>query len=317
VRVFIAGGTGVIGTRLIPALVARGYEVTATTRTANKVEHLRRLGAAPVVLDGLDARAVGEAVGRAQPEAIIHQMTALGGRPDVRRFDRWFAVTNQLRTVATRHLLSAAKASGVARFVAQSFTGWPNARVGGPIKTEDDPLDDDPAPAQRESLAAIRFLEEAVTSAPPVGIALRYGALYGPHAFDAMVDLVRKRMMPIIGDGAGMTSWVHIDDAAMATVAALESGPRGIYNIVDDEPAAVCEWLPHLAAVVGARPPMRVPTWLGRLLAGEVAVRMMTEVRGSSNAKARRDFDWKPIWPTWRDGFRYGLDHSTGDPRQS
>jgi nucleoside-diphosphate-sugar epimerase len=234
-------------------------------------------------------------------------MTALGGPPDFRHFDRWFAATNALRTEGTAHLLTAARASGVGRFVAQSFTGWTNARTGGPVKTEADPLDPDPAKAQRESLAAIRFLERAVTEAPLVGIALRYGSFYGPGASEALVEQVRQRRLPIIGAGAGVWSWVHVDDAATATVAALERGERGVYNVVDDEPARVSDWLPYLAEAVGAKPPLRVPVWLGRLLAGEVAVRSMTEWRGASNEKAGRELGWRPAWGSWREGFRDGL----------
>jgi 2-alkyl-3-oxoalkanoate reductase len=306
-RVFVAGATGAIGTRLVPQLVARGHEVTATTRNAAKADRLRALGAKPAVVDGLDASAVGEAVARAEPDAIVHQMSALAGTPDMRRFDRWFHTTNELRTKGTEHLLAAARAAGVERFVIQSYTGWTNARTGGPVKTEDDPLDPDPAPNQRESMAAIRFLERAVTEADLEGIVLRYGSFYGPGASEPLADLVRKRKFPIVGDGAGVWSWIHVDDAAAATVAALERGGRGTYNVVDDDPAPVAEWLPYLADVVGAKPPMRVPVWLGRLAAGEVGVRMMTQARGASNEKAKRELGWRPGWTSWREGFRAGL----------
>jgi 2-alkyl-3-oxoalkanoate reductase len=303
-RVFLAGATGAIGRRLVPQLVDRGHSVVATTRTQDKVELLRALGAEPVVVDGLDAAGVGEAVARAEPDAIVHQMTALAGTPNLKHFDKWFAVTNELRTQGTKHLLAAADASGVERFVAQSFTGWNNARDDGPIKTEDDPLDDHPAAEQTQSLAAIRFLEEAVLSAPLEGIVLRYGSFYGPGASESLVEMVRKRKLPVIGAGTGVWSWIHLDDAAAATVAALEHGTRGIYNVVDDEPAPVADWLPYLADVVGAKPPRRVPVWLGRLAAGEVGVSMMTQIRGSSNAKARRELRWQPAWRSWREGFR-------------
>lgn len=309
-RVFLAGATGAIGSPLLRQLLERGHDVTAMTRSANKVDGLRRLGATPVVVDGFDAGAVGEAVARAEPDAIIHQMTAISPVPDLRHFDRWFAPTNQLRTKGTKHLLAAANAAGVGRFIAQSYTGWTNARQGGPVKTETDPLDPRPAKAQTESLAAIRFLERAVLDAPLVGIVLRYGNFYGPGVSDALVELVRKRMFPIVGDGAGVWSWIHIDDAAAATVAALEHGERGIYNIVDDEPARAAEWLPYLADAVGAKRPWRVPAWLGRMLAGEVPVRWMTEGRGASNQKARRELDWRPAWRSWRDGFRDGIGES-------
>jgi nucleoside-diphosphate-sugar epimerase len=303
-RVFVAGASGAIGKRLVPQLVAAGHEVTATTRSGGKLEALRALGADAVAVDGLDAAAVGEAVARAEPDAIIHQMTALSGRPDLRRFDRWFAATNDLRRRGTENLLAAAEATGVGRFLAQSFTGWNNARTGSAVKREDDPLDPSPAKAQRESLAAIRFLERAVLEAPLEGIVLRYGSLYGPGASEELVELVRKRRFPVVGDGAGVWSWVHVDDAASATVAALERGRRGVYQVVDDDPAPVAEWLPFLAQAAGAKPPRRVPAWLGRLAAGEAAVQWITTGRGASNAKAKRELGWRPARPSWRDGFR-------------
>lgn len=306
-KVFVAGAAGAIGKRLVPKLVERGHDVTATSRQPGKLDDLRALGARPVVMDGLDPAAISEAVGQAEPDAIVHQMTALSGTADLRRFDRWFATTNELRTKGTEYLLEAARAAGVKRFIAQSYTGWSNERTGGPVKSEADPLDPEPAKAQRNALAAIRFLDRVVPEAPLVGIVLRYGNFYGPGASEDLVELVRKRRFPIIGDGAGVWSWIHIDDAAGATAAALERGDSGAYNVVDDEPAPVSEWLPHLAEAVGAKPPMRVPKWLGRLAAGEVAVRWMTEGRGSSNEKAKRELDWEPAWPSWRDGFERAL----------
>jgi nucleoside-diphosphate-sugar epimerase len=306
-RVFVAGASGAIGRRLVPALVAHGHQVTATTRTPQKVERLHALGAEPVIVDGLDAVRVGEAVARAEPDAIVHQMTALTGIADLKHFDRVFATTNELRTKGTDHLLAAATASGVERVVVQSYTSWPNIREGGAIKTEHDPLDPTPPAEQAESLAAIRHLEDAVLAAPLQGIALRYGSFYGPGELDPIVDMVRKRKLPIIGDGAGIWSWVHLDDAAAATVAALESDARGVYNVVDDEPAPVSQWLPYLAELIGAKPPRHVPVWLGRLAGGEVGVSMMTQIRGSSNAKAKRELGWQPSWPSWRDGFRAAL----------
>jgi nucleoside-diphosphate-sugar epimerase len=304
-HVFVAGGTGVIGGRLIPHLRAAGHRVTATTGRSAKLPQLERLGAHGVVMDGLDAAAVGAAVAAAEPDAIVHQMTALAGKMDPKHFDRWFALTNRLRTEGTRHLLTAAEVCGVRHVVAQSYTGWPNIRSGGMIKTEDDPLDPDPPKAQRESLAAIRYVEETVLKAN--GTVLRYGGLYGPGASDGLVAMVRQRQFPIVGSGAGMMSLVHIDDAASATVLALEKGARGVFNIVDNEPAPVSTVLPYLAECVGAKPPLRIPAWLGRLAAGEVAVSMMTQVRGSSNARARRELGWEPRWPSWRQGFRNGL----------
>jgi nucleoside-diphosphate-sugar epimerase len=307
-RVFVAGAGGAVGKRLVPMLVARGHQVTGTTSRAESVETIRRLGAEPVVVDGLDAVGIGEAVARAEPDAIIHEMTALSGSPDFRHFDRWFALTNRLRTEGTSNLLAAAKATGVQRFVAQSFTGWSNSREGSWVKTEDDPLDPHPLKAQTETLAAIKFLERAVLEAPLDGIVVRYGGLYGPGSSETLVEILNRRMFPVIGNGAGMVSSTHIDDAAGGTLAALERGRRGIYNIVDDEPTPSREFIPAIAKAVGARPPLHVPAWLGRLVAGEVAVTMMTEGRGSSNAKAKRELGWQPRWPSWRDGFRDGLD---------
>lgn len=306
-RVFVAGAGGAIGTRLVPRLVARGHQVTASTRSGAKVDLLRALGAEPVMVDGLDAAAVRGAVTLAEPDVIVHQMTALAGKPNLRKFDTWFAVTNKLRTAGTGHLLAAAKAAGVGRFVAQSYTGWSNIREGGLVKTEDDPFDPHPAKAQTESMAGLRFLDRAVLAAPLGGIVLRYGNFYGPGASEEVIELIRKRRLPIIGDGAGVWSWIHLDDAAEATVAAVEHGTTGSYNIVDDEPAPVSAWLPYLAEAVGAKPPLRVPVWLGRLAAGEVPVRWMTQARGASNEKATRELGWRPTWTTWRDGFRHGL----------
>ena len=306
-RVLVAGATGAIGVPLVRQLVARGHAVIATTRRPDRAERLRGLGATVTTMDGLDAASVGEAVARAEPDAIIHQMTALSGRPDMRHFDRWFAATNALRTTGTRNLLAAAQAAGVRRLIAQSYAGWNIDRRGRGPATESEPLDAHPAPAQRETLAAIQYLERAVTEAPLTGIALRYGSFYGPGASDAYVDMVRKRMLPIIGSGGGVWSWIHIDDAASATVAALERGEPGIYHVADDAPAPVAEWLPYLARSIGAKVPLHLPAWLGRLVAGEVVVRMMTDVRGVSNEKAKWMLDWRPRWTSWRDGFRHAL----------
>jgi nucleoside-diphosphate-sugar epimerase len=311
-RVFVAGATGAIGRRLIPQLVARGHQVTASTRGPAKLDDLRALGANPVVVDGLDAVAVGEAVARAHPDAIVHQMTALAGKPDLRNFDKWFAMTNRLRTTGTEHLLAAAQAAGVEKFVAQSYTGWSNIREGGPVKTENEPFDPHPAKNQVESIAGLQFLDREVPAAPLEGIVLRYGNFYGPGASESLVEMIRKRRLPIIGSGAGVWSWIHLDDAAAATVAAVEHGRRGIYNVVDDEPAPVSVWLPDVAQAVGAKPPLRLPVWVGRLAAGEVTVRWMTQARGASNEKARRELGWRPTWSTWRDGFRHGLTSHDG-----
>ncbi len=304
-RVFVAGATGVIGQRLVPRLVAAGHQVVATTRSPAKADRLRALGAEPAVLDGLDAMAVGEAIGRAGPEVVIHEMTQVGSISNLRRFDRVFAVTNQLRTQGTDNLVAAATAAGARRIIAASFSGWTNSRTGGPVKTETDPLDAEPPGAQRETAAAIRYLETTVTEASPAeGIVLRYGSFYGPGASDELFGLVRKRKMPVAGEGAGIWSFIHVDDAAAATVAALDHGSRGVYNIVDDEPAKVADWLPYLASVLGAKPPMHVPVWLARMMAGEVGVSMLTQIRGSSNAKAKAELDWVPARASWRQGFR-------------
>ena len=299
-RVFVAGAAGAIGTRLVPRLVERGHEVVGTTRSNGGFERLRSLGAEPVALDLFDARAVREAVLAARPDAIVHQATALRGLADFKHFDRTFAQTNLLRIHGTDALLAAAREAEVARFVAQSYAGWPYGRTGGPVKTEDDPLDPEPVPAMRESLAAIRHLETAVVAAG--GLALRYGGFYGAPD-DAQIELVRKRRFPLVGDGGGIWSFVHLDDAAAATVLALDHGEPGVYNVVDDEPAPVREWLPALAAAVGAKPPRRVPVWLARLAAGESGVALMTEIRGALNAKAKRELGWRLRYPSWREGF--------------
>jgi nucleoside-diphosphate-sugar epimerase len=301
VRVFVAGASGAIGARLLPQLVERGHEVIGSSRSTNKADRLHALGAEPVVLDLLDPRAVREAVAAARPDAIVHQATALAGLSDFKHFDRTFAQTNRLRTEGTDALLTAAREVSVRRFLAQSFAGWPYARQGGPVKTEEDPLDPTPVPAMRETLAAIRHLEQAVVAAG--GLVLRYGGFYGSPD-DAQLELVRKRRLPIVGDGGGIWSFVHLDDAAAATVLALERGDPGLYNVVDDEPAPVREWLPALAAAIGAKPPRRVPRWLARLAAGESGVAIMTETRGASNAKTKRELDWTLRYPSWRQGFR-------------
>jgi nucleoside-diphosphate-sugar epimerase len=309
VRVFVAGGTGVVGRRLVPQLVARGHQVTATTTNPAKLGLLEQLGADAVVMDGLDAMSVGEAVAKARPDAIAHQMTAISaahaGKPDMKHMDRWFATTNRLRTEGTDHLLASAEATGVSQFVAQSYASWNGIRQGGWVKTEEDPLDPEEGTVMHAGAVAIRHVEDVVVKAG--GAALRYGGLYGPGATDDQVELVRKRQFPVVGGGAGHSSWVHVDDAASATVLALEQQAKGVFNIVDDEPAPASEWLPYLAASAGAKPPMRVPKWLARLLAGDAAVTMMTEGRGFSNAKAKRELSWELRYPSWRQGFKEGL----------
>jgi nucleoside-diphosphate-sugar epimerase len=313
-KVFVAGATGVLGKQLVPLLVANGHDVVGMTRTDAKRDRLRSVGAQPVVADALDANAVGRAVGEAEPEVIVHQLTAIPPALNMRHFDREFAPTNRLRTEGTDHLLSAGRAVGVKRFVVESFAGVSYARTGGPIKREDAPLDDDPPPAMRQVLAAIRHLEAAVAGARwTEGLVLRYGWLYGPGTSIALnppgsqIELIRKRQFPIVGRGTGVWSFIHIEDAVAATVAAVEGGPAGIYNVVDDEPAPVSEWAPVLAAAVGAKRPLRVPRWLGRLAGGEVATVAMTEIRGASNDKAKRELGWRPRYPSWRQGFAGGL----------
>ena len=313
-KVFVAGATGALGKILVPQLVRGGHEVVGLTRTPSKRDLVRSLGARPAVADALDPDAVARAVAEAEPEVIVHQLTALSASIDMRHIARDFAETNRLRTEGTDHLLAAGRAVGVERFVAQSYAGWPFARTGGPVKDESDPLDPTPPDGLREMLDAIRHLEEAVTGAAwTEGVVLRYGGFYGPGTSFSVqpegehVALIRKRRFPLVGDGGGVWSFIHIEDAATATVAAVEHGERGIYNVVDDEPAPVSEWLPAAAGAVGAKPPRRLPLWLGRIAAGEAPVLVMTEMRGGSNAKAKRELGWQPRWPTWRVGFAKGL----------
>jgi nucleoside-diphosphate-sugar epimerase len=309
VHVFVAGGSGVVGRRLVSQLVARGHRVTATTTSPARLGLLQRLGAEAVVMDGLDPVSVGGAVAAAAPDAIVDEMTAISpthaGKPDLKHMDRFFAATNRLRTEGTDHLLAAAEAAGVSNVVAQSYGSFNGIREGGWVKTEEEPLDLHEGTPQHAVAEAVRHLEDAVLGAG--GAVLRYGALYGPGATDEQVELVRRRRFPLVGRGTGYSSWVHLDDAAGATVLAVEQKATGVFNIVDDEPAPAAEWLPYLAAAVGARPPLRVPTWLARMVAGETAVIMMTEGRGFANSKARRELGWELRYPSWRQGFEEGL----------
>jgi nucleoside-diphosphate-sugar epimerase len=300
VRVFVVGASGAIGTRLVPQLIERDHEVIGSCRSVDKTEWLRALGAEAVLLDALDAGAVREAVAAAEPDAVVHQATALSDVRFSKNLDDSFAETNRLRTEGTDALLAAAREAGVRRFVAQSFASMRYAREGGPVKTEDDPLDPSPVAGMREIAAALRYLEQAVTDAG--GIVLRYGAFYGA-ANDGLIEPVRKRQFPIVGDGGGFSSFVHLDDAAAATVLALDHDGPAIYNVVDDEPAPVREWLPVLADALGAKPPRHFPVWLAQLIAGETAVMMGTEARGASNAKAKRELGWTLRYPSWRQGF--------------
>jgi nucleoside-diphosphate-sugar epimerase len=301
-KILIAGATGAAGRALIPVLIANGHTVAGTSRSEAKLAALRELGADAVVMDGLDAASVKAAVEAVDPDVIVHQMTALSS-VDFRNVDKSFHITNRLRTEGTEHLLAAAEGKLV---VAQSFAGWPAARTGGPIKTETDPLDPQPPKGIRETHAAIRRLEALVTGAG--GIVLRYGGFYGPGTGMApdgdQAEMVRKRQFPLVGNGAGIWSFLHVEDLATATLAAIERGrPGEIYNIVDDEPAPVREWLPYLAQQLGAKPPRKVPAWLGRIVASPAAVAMMTESRGASNAKAKAELGWTPRYASWREGF--------------
>ena len=308
-KVLVAGATGAMGKQLLPRLAADGHEVVGITRSEAKLDLLRELGATGVVADVLDPDQVARLVAETEPAVIIHQLTALNRPFDVRHFDRTFEETNRLRTEATDHLLAAGRAAGVKRFIAQSYAGWPFARTGGPVKSEDDPLDPSIPDGMRQSFDAIRYLERAVTGATwTEGIVLRYGGFYGPGTSlsaegGEQVKQIRERRFPVVGDGGGIWSFVHIEDAADATAAAVTRGRPGIYNIVDDDPAPVAEWLPAAASAVGAKPPRHVPRWLGRLVAGEVGVVIMTDVRGASNEKAKRELGWAPRHPSWREGF--------------
>jgi nucleoside-diphosphate-sugar epimerase len=312
-KVFVAGATGALGKPLVARLVENGHEVTGMTRTGSKQDLLRSLGARPVVADALDPDAVARAVAEAEPDVIAHELTAIGTF-NPRRMERDFAATNRLRTEGTDHLLAAGRAVAVKRFVAQSFAPWPYARTGGMVKTEDDPLDTTPPVQVRTTLEAIKYLERAVTGAGwTEGIALRYGGFYGPGTSVALnppgeqVEMIRARKLPLAGKGTGVWSFIHIEDAAAATVEAIEHGRRGVYNVVDDEPAPVSEWLPVLAKAAGAKPPRRVPLWLARVAGGEAVAIMMTELRGASNAKAKRELGWQPRYASWREGFAQGL----------
>lgn len=308
-RIMVMGATGAVGQRLLPLLIDEGHEVVAVTRTPGKADALRAAGALPVVCDALDREAVLGAVQGAEPEVLVHQMTALGEMGSMRNVDRAFAQTNRLRTEGTRHLVEAARAAGTRRVIAQSFTGWPFARTGDAVKGEDAPLDPTPVPAMRETHAAIVECERLVR-AEPEGVVLRYGGFYGPgtslSADGELTELVRRRRVPIVGSGRGMWSFTHIDDAARGVLAALD-GPAGTYAIVDDEPAPVATWLPALASALGAKPPRHVPRWIGRAAAGAGMTMMMTEARAASNARAKAVLGWQPLVPTWREGFRQAL----------
>jgi nucleoside-diphosphate-sugar epimerase len=293
---------------LLPQLLENGHEVVALTRSPAKAELIDRTGASAVIADPLDKQQLTAAVRRAEPEVIIHELSALSAAGNFRKWDQEFALTNRFRTEVTDNLLAAARTIGTRRFIAQSFCGWPYARKGGPVKTEDDPLDPKPAESFVKTLAAIRYLEDKMRSTAFLeGIALRYGNFYGPGNSigkgGAVYKAVRRRQLPIIGGGGGVWSFIHTLDAARATVAAVSRGAPGIYNIVDDEPAKVSTWLPALAKAIGANPPYKIPHWLGEVLIGKAGVGMMTQVRGGSNAKAKKELGWKPVYSSWRVGF--------------
>lgn len=310
-KILIAGGTGVVGRRLVPLLIARGHKVAALTRSAAKACAVYCLGAEPVIADALEPSRVMKAIQRVEPDVVIHQLTAISHQLDISRYDQEFAQTNRLRKEGTDNLLAGARAAGVRRFIAQSYAGWPYAREGSLVKTEEDRLDPNPAPAFRRTLDAIRYLEAMVTGEKTMeGVILRYGFFYGPGTSlgkdGSLIDDIRQRRIPVIGGGNGIWSFIHIDDVAQITLAAVEQGAPGIYNIVDDDPAPVSQWLPALAAILGAPPPHHVSTCVARLLSGD-AVILMTEVRGASNAKAKKTFGDMLIWPSWREGFKKGL----------
>jgi nucleoside-diphosphate-sugar epimerase len=318
-KIFVAGATGAIGRRLVPLLVLNGHDVVGMTRSADKAASLRADGATPAIADALDPRAVLAAVRHAEPDVVVHELTSIPPMRNPRKFDRQFELTNRLRREGTDYLLAAARAVGARRFVAQSFAGWPYARDGGPVKVEENPLDTHPPAMLRRTLAAIRYLESAVVGAANIeGLALRYGILYGPGTSivegGAVIADIRRRRIPIVGEGTGVWSFLHVDDAAGATLAAIERGQPGVYNVVDDEPAPVSVWLPALASAIGAKPPRHVPIWMARLAIGEGGVSMMTEIRGASNAKAKREFGWHLRYPSWRQGFEALFDTTRAEP---
>lgn len=311
-RILLAGATGAIGRLLTPLLIEAGHQVTGTTRTPEKIAGLEAVGARGAVMEGLDPASVRAAVDSIGPEIVIHQLTALSAPLSLKKFDQSFARTNTLRTTGTDLLLAAAQDVGAARFIAQSYTGWPNERTGGPVKDETDPIDPHPTTPSVETVAAIGHLEHAVTTATGIaGVVLRYGSFYGPGTGlgpgGDQLETIRRRGLPVVGGGTGVWSFCHIEDAATATLAAVDHGAPGVYNIVDDDPAPVSVWLPEVAAILGAKPPLRLPGWIARPLIGEHGMSLMTQIRGSSNAKAKAELGWTLRYPSWRDGFRDGL----------
>lgn len=312
VKIFVAGAAGAMGKALLPLLTKAGYTTTGMTRSAANAGRIRTMGATPVIADALDPEEVRTAVMNAAPDVIVHQLTSIPAAINLRHIDRDFALTNRLRIEGLDNLIAAAKAVGCRRMVAQSYTGWPYARIGGPVKSEGDPLDPEPPAKLKETLQSIRYLEQVTTGTPGIdGTVLRYGAFYGPGNTlgpgGPFLDEVRKRRVPVIGRGTGIWSFIHIDDAASATQCAIEKNVTGIFNIVDDDPAPVSEWLPALAKAIGAPRPRQIPAWVARLLIGEHAVSMMTQIRGARNSKARGELGWAPAWSSWREGFAHGL----------
>jgi len=312
VKIFIAGATGAIGKRLVPLLISEGHRVTGSTRTEGKFDAIRALGAEAVVLDGLDQPAINAAIASFRPDVVVHQMTSLSSLKSLKHFDEDFEQTNRLRTLGTEYLLAAARSVGAKKFIAQSYAGWPNNRTGPRVQTEDAPYETNPPESMRKSLQAIVTLESFVRNASGItAIALRYGSFYGPGtslgADGDVTNMVRHRKFPVVGTGAGVWSFLHVEDAAQATKLAIDRAPAGIYNIVDDEPAEASQWLPYLADCLDAKPPRHIPVWLAKFAIGEAGVLFMTEMRGASNAKAKREFNWQPAFASWREGFRRGL----------
>jgi len=311
-KVLVAGATGGLGRSLVPKLIAAGHEVTGMIRSESGAAAVRAQGADVVFADGLDAGAVKAAVASAQPEVVVHQMTALRGGINFKKFDESFAVTNRLRTEGTQNLLAASHAAGVRRIVAQSYAGWNLQRGGSMTKTEADPFDPNPAPATRQAMDGLQRLEAMVTGDKEIeGLVLRYANFYGPTGAigkgGEIVELIQQRKLPLVGDGAGIWSFIHYDDAADATVRAVSTGDPGIYQIADDDPAASAVWLPELARILGAKAPRHLPAWLAKLAIGEVGVAFFTKIRGVDNALAKDTFDWQPGYASWREGFRHGL----------
>jgi 2-alkyl-3-oxoalkanoate reductase len=307
-KVFVAGSTGVIGRMLLPVLLEEGHEVIALVRNTKKGRAVEEMGAKTAFADAFNKEELTAAVRKAEPEVIIHQLTAIPKDLNFKKLDEQFVLTNRLRTEVLDSMIAAGHLVGARRFIAQSLCGWPFARVGGPVKTEDDPLDPNPPAGFSKTLAAIRYLEDAIRKTQGMeAIALRYGFLYGPGATFAKgsstIELIRRRGMPIIGGGGGVWSFLHVEDAARSTAAALTCGEAGIYNIVDDEPAPVSTWLPFLADILGAKPPLKAPAWLGKMMIGEGGLSLMTRVRGGDNQMAKCLLGWQPVFSSWRAGF--------------